>query len=331
MPVSSATSYSRVIRDGKIRLICSNLLVPNDYVILLPGESTVSFACHPLKLLLPAHQKKSLGLTGEANVVLVEEFPMVQVIEDQLKCPRRSRFIFSQLQEKLQTILSFGILLFCNSKKRESYDSLLLIILSSPILRFLWWVIGSCHLSLLADQLIRSETPFSENQDSHDMDEFDEDAPPPVKNIKIAWWRVVFEVIRRILGKEGKGAILRFWDGDVIEVFALTSVLCFSDREGSISNPHSRPCELILPTTSESELVAIELVPTISDPQKVRPSLNNPLLNLVSNDFRAIGLSILLSSQCGSVGCSEAKPHCRHENILKELCHYLPEYLQSNK
>ena len=253
---------------------------------------------------------------------------MTQIIEDQLKFPRRNKFIFTMLQEKFQSLLSSGIVLSC----LKNDFSVPLIILSSPILHFLWWLIGSCYLSLLADQLISSETPFAETpQDSHDLDEFDEDAPPPVKNIKISWWRVCFEVIKRLLGKQGKGAILKFWDGDFIEALALTSVLCFTDREGPISNPHSRPCELIVPTMNESELVAVELVPTISDPQKVRPSLNNPLLNLVSNDLRAIGLSILLSSECGSFGCSGSKPHCRHENILKELCHFVPEYLQSKK
>lgn len=268
-----------------------------------------------------------MGLSNEAIVVQVEEFPMTQVIEDQLKSQRRNRFIFSMLQEKFQTYLSAGIVFSC---LKDDF-SVPLIISSSPILHFFWWLFGSSYLSLLADQLISSETPFAETaQDSHDLDEFDEDAPPPVKNIKIAWWRVCIEVIKRLLGKQGKGAILRFWDGDVIEALALTSALCFTDREGPISNPHSRPCELIIPTTNELELVAVELVPTISDPQKVRPSLNNPLLNLVPNDLRAIGLSMLLSSECGSVSCSESKPHCRHENILKELCHFVPEYLQSN-
>jgi hypothetical protein len=267
-----------------------------------------------------------MGLSNDVTVVKVEEFPMTQIIKDQLKCPRRNQFIFSMLQEKFQSILSTLIVLGC---LKDNF-SVPLIILSSPIIHFLWWLIGSCYLSILADQLIRSETPFAEAvQDSHDLDEFDEDAPPPVKNIKIAWWRVCFEVIKRLLGKQGRGAILRFWDGDVIEALALTSVLCFTDREGPISNPHSRPCELIVPTMDELELVAVELVPTISDPQKVQPSLNNPILNLVSDDLRAIGLSMLLSSECGGGGCLESKPHCRHENILKEFCHFLPEYLQS--
>lgn len=326
--MSSATSYTRVIRDGKIRLICLNLLVPGDFVVLLPGEKSFSFACQPLNLLIPSHQKKTLGLTTESTVVQVEEFPMTQVLEDQLKCPRRSRFIFAMLQEKLQSILSLGIIFGC----LKINFSVPLIILSSPILHFIWWLIGSCYLSLLADQLIRSDTPFAETaQDSLDLDEFDEDAPPPVKNIKIAWWRVGVEVMKRLFGREGRGGILRPWDGDVIEALALTSVLCFTDREGPISNSHSRPCELIVPTTNELELVAIELVPTISDPQKVRPSLNNQILNLSANDLRAVGLAMLLSSECGSAGCLESKPHCRHENILKQLCHFLPEYLQSNR
>lgn len=323
MPMSSATSYTRVIRDGKIRLICLNLLVPGDFAILLPGERPC-FACQPLNLLIPAHQRKILGLTGDVSVVQVEEFPMTQVVEDQLKCPRRNRFIFAMLQEKFQSILSLGI--FGASACLGRYNfAIPLIILSSPGLHFAWWVISSCYLSLLADQLIRSETPFAETQDAHDVDEFDEDAPPPVKNIKIDWWRVGVEVVKRLVGSEGQGGILRFWDGDVIEALALTSVLCFTDREGPISNPHSRPCELIIPTTFESELMAVELVPTISNSQRVRPSL----INLTSNDLRAVGLSILLSSECGSFESTEFKPHCRHVNILKDLCHFVPEYLQS--
>ena len=64
------------------------------------------------------------------------------------------------------------------------------------------------------------------------------------------------------------------------------------------------------------------MIPTISDPQKVRPVLNK---NQAPSDLRAIGLSILLSSACGQ----KDHPHCRHENVLSELCHFLPEHLQS--
>lgn len=63
----------------------------------------------------------------------------------------------------------------------------------------------------------------------------------------------------------------------------------------------------------------------MSDPQKVRPVLSNSGLNLNPLDLRGIALSMLLSSDCSR----NSGPHCRHENILSELCHNLPEYLQT--
>lgn len=92
---------------------------------------------------------------------------------------------------------------------------------------------------------------------------------------------------------------------------------------------HSRPCELIVPMNNESELVAVELIPTVDDPQRVRPALNssNAFSDLSANDLRAVGLSMLLSAACG--GCKSGNPHCRNENVLSDLCHFIPEYLQS--
>ena len=85
-----------------------------------------------------------------------------------------------------------------------------------------------------------------------------------------------------------------------------------------------------MPTLNESELTAVELIPTISDPQLVRPNLNNnPIVEIQAFDLRAIGLAMLLSTECGRSDAS--KPHCRHGNILNELCHNLPEHLQSNQ
>lgn len=216
------------------------MLVPGDFVVILAGEKASGYFQNyqTLNLSLSPAQKRNFGIPVDATIVCIEEFPVSQVFEDQLRLPRRNRFIFSMLQEKLQTILSFAIILISGMKLETLKLSILipLLIISSPILRFFWWVTSTCYLSLLADQLIQSETPFSET--SQDIDEFDEDAPPPVKNIKIPAWKVLMEVLRRIFGfkPKEKGGILRFWDGDVIEAFALTSVLCFTDREGPISN-----------------------------------------------------------------------------------------------
>lgn len=200
--------------------------------------SNLPLIFQPVNLLLPSFQKTNLGLPSHSSVILIENFPVTQIFEDQLKSPRRNRFIFSMLQQKFQFILSFGLLI--NFQNNFDFKSILipLILLSSPLLRFFWWLNSTCYISLLLDQLIRSETPFSESSPSEDVDEFDEDAPPPVKNIKIPSWKVISEVLHQLLfgGRKRTGGILRLWDGDVIEPLALTSVLCFTDREGSISN-----------------------------------------------------------------------------------------------
>lgn len=86
---------------------------------------------------------------------------------------------------------------------------------------------------------------------------------------------------------------------------------------------------MIVPTLNESELTAVELIPTISDIQLVRPTLNNNS-DVQAFDLRAIGLAMLLSTECGRSE-SLKPPHCRHVNILAELCHSLPEHLQSRR
>lgn len=244
-------SYTRVIRDGIIRTICWNLLVPGDFVVLLPGENVPHFTSgQPIKFTTTITTDQLTIIPCDSIIMQVEEFPAGQVIQDQLNSPRRTRFIFSMLQEKFQKLLEIGLIsisiaIFLIIYFKLNFNIQLpilmivpLAILSSPILHLIWWLIGSCYLSLLLDQLIRSETPFSETSntgDSRDIDEFDEDAPPPVMNIKIPFWKVASEVMKWIIGKSSK-VILRNWDGDIIEALALTSVLCFVDREGPISN-----------------------------------------------------------------------------------------------
>lgn len=214
-------------------MVCLNLLVPGDLVVLLAGEksSLASFSHQPT--VLSHHQRKSLNLPPGSSIVQVKDFPVASVIEDQLKSPRRTKFVFKMLHEKLRLLLSFSIPVFASLNPSAST---ILIILTSPLLEFVWWVTGSCYLSLLSKQLITSKTPFNEAQ-TNDVDEFDEDAPPPVKNIKVPFWKIGLEVLKLIIYSDSRdGAILRFWDGDVIEALALTSVLCFTDREGPISN-----------------------------------------------------------------------------------------------
>ena len=224
-------------------------------MVLFPGENVPHFTNRqPIKF--TTNQLITPLIPCDSIIVQVEEFPAGQVIQDQLNSPRRTRFIFSMLLEKFQKLLEIGLIsvsialfLIFHFKLNVANIQLPILmivpltILSSPILHLIWWLIGSCYLSLLLDQLIRSETPFSETSnagDSSDIDEFDEDAPPPVMNIKIPYWQVASEVMKWIIGKSSK-VILRNWDGDIIEVLVLTSVLCFVDREGPIScvNTHT--------------------------------------------------------------------------------------------
>jgi hypothetical protein len=235
-------SYVRAIRDGKVRLVCSNLLVHGDFIVLLAGEraNRLNFCCQPLNLILTSFQRNSIGIPADSSIFQVEETPASRILQEQLKFSRRTRFIFSQLQDTLQKIVNAAISILMIFSQVFSFNIILLfaplIIVSSQLLHFFWWVISTCYLSLLADQLIKSKTPFSETSDPLDIDEFDEDAPPPVKNIKIPYWKVFVEAFCLIFGiKDRSGSILNFWDGDITEVLALTSVLCFIDREGSIS------------------------------------------------------------------------------------------------
>ena len=66
--------------------------------------------------------------------------------------------------------------------------------------------------------------------------------------------------------------------------------------------------------------------------------MNNPLLGVISNDLRAIGLSLLLTTECEEKeiitnGEEDLKhePHCRNRNVLDDICHLLPEHLQSKQ
>lgn len=256
------------------------MLVPGDLFLVLqpPSKNNVHvflpFKYSPIQessIKYLIHRQIGSLIPENSSFFICEEFPLTSILRKKKYFRRTSRFIFSALQSRIQSLLNGFLFILSLSTavifKHQHPDFghlniiLPLTLISSPILYFFWWICGTSYLSLLTAQLIRSETPFRETSTGEDgeggevEDEFDEDAPPPVKNIRIESWRVFFKVISVLFhgffkSKRGGSSssssdgsaddyfngILHIWDGDVIEALGLTSVLCFVDREGPISN-----------------------------------------------------------------------------------------------
>lgn len=241
VPLSTAVSYVRVVRDGRIWRVSPMLLVPGDTLVLAPGEKSPC-ASAPLQGRLQQLQQQRL-------LVQVREFPMTRVICEQLSFHHKSEhqlLLVSMLQEQTRRWIGHGLFVAAVSAlARGRFNPTILVpfsLLSSPLVRIGWWLGSNCYLSLVLHQLLQSQTPFRETHEAGDVDvdEFDEDAPPPVKNIRIAPWTMIVEVTRLLLGRGNlkQHGLLRLWAGDAVEALGLTSVLCFVDREGPIASVH---------------------------------------------------------------------------------------------
>lgn len=232
-PPSRAIRLSRVHRDKQWRLLPTNLLVTGDIVQISPGERELS---------IPA-RKLADSSEYEQNLWQVSETLLDSQLEKVLDRHniRRNwwRDGFWILDGCFNVILVLTCLLptihmaWSHAPKPlilPPEAMLLATILSSSLWPKAFSIFGSARLIALVEILRKSKTPYTKAEDD---DEFDEEAPPPMKDVRIRLVDV-FNVIKRSARKEPYGCLL--WTTDLVSALSSVSVLSFLDREGPISN-----------------------------------------------------------------------------------------------
>ncbi|KAJ3332362.1 hypothetical protein HDU76_000463 [Blyttiomyces sp. JEL0837] len=227
----------------------------NGKIIIRKGEilkpSAFGAQIHP-KIL-----EESRMNSGQFYFRLLES-PLVTTLESALTYRRPETVILKQLQILLETltsrviwivlgvcfvinILRYAILATSTEKKRDFAIELLfnapffalvpLLPLSLPALCLISRSYGNAQIVCLFDLLQNSKKEF---KDEANIDEFDL-APPPTKDVATDWasvWKYFLDQLIRV-----DVSFLARTTG-LVESLASTTVICFIDREGSLSMPY---------------------------------------------------------------------------------------------
>lgn len=247
-PPSQAIRLSRVHRDGQWRLLPTNLLVAQDIVQVSPGERECS---------VPAAQRMGDSAEYGSNLWRVTE----TVLDAQLNRALSSR---TDRQDRwrngfalIDGLLGAILILACLAAILGHYWSslrlfplpailaavirsvpvpsimLAAIILSSPIWTGTLSLLGSARLLALVEVLQKSKTPYMAAEDD---DEFDEEAPPPMKDVVLRLVDVATIIRRSIPLDRGHAPSCLLWTFDLVSALSSVSVLSFLNREGPISS-----------------------------------------------------------------------------------------------
>ncbi len=301
-PPSRAIVLVRVHRDDLWRMIPANLLVVGDIVQVSPGEH-LGIAAKPL-------------LNGDPSLFSIEENPL----ERQLAClaekaklasssacvkvtaeARNIAMLSSRIHFVMTAILLTFLWLSTSGMEAGSplpldlflYAALGSFIFQSPLWATLFFIYANARLIALVDVLNKSSTPYTE---AEDVDEFDEEAPPPTKDIYLDVATIVRNIWFAFNG--GSGGSCLFWMYDLGQAFGAMSVISFMDREGPIAMSFPMPLEVMFPSPiAEGELAFGEFIIDTSNPMCIRTNYSDEAVG--DDHLRSLGLSLMVSSSCG--------------------------------
>lgn len=286
-PPSRAINLVRTIRDHKWVMLPMILLVEGDVVQQSPndeadfivrrkispspasGDLYVVCTPSPLRRLLEGVHTPPSGFLDNQDQTL----PFLALFVTTLCIMDRLLDMQSELIGKILPALVVGFLL------------------SSPLWRVMAFCAGNAHLICLTEFLQKSKTPYTE---TGDVDEFDEEAPPPTKDVTVK----ISDILRKIQrALSGHIPDFLFWTHDLIFTLAHTSVVAFLDREGPISNSYPMPLEVAFPSPSKDDDLSFgEFIMDPNSPSIIKTEYVDGTVR--DEDLKALALSIMVSSPC---------------------------------
>lgn len=213
---------------------------------------------------------------------------------------------------KLEFNFSGLIHLFWVWKNPSSIGRMLIIITSLWEVIMIAWC--NSRILTLSTNLNSSPTPYVEIEGA---DEFDEDEPAPLKNIKLPFMEIFKKSFFGLLG--GDGGI--FWAYDLSKSLGSEiSVIAFLDREGTICPCYPKPLEVIFPNPllgddEHDDLAFGEFIHaplSHGNRPQIKTNYSNPLLG--DSHIKALGLAIMMSSNHVD-GTNIHEPHLRMNRI----------------
>ena len=209
----SATSDGSLLvkawRDCRVSLVPSTFLVRGDVIELARGDVA---PCRLKRDDTVVDADSTIQTNGRYGVACEdEEHPLINQILAALATSKRIPMI--------DVFLSVSLLL---------PHSLCLWVYCMNALRLFHRTFESARISLLGDKLKHSGTPYEEDE----LDEFDEEAPPPTQDIKLSPLEVMTRAWDILTRREQLNAEWLIWNVDLTECLSKVSVMSFLDREG---------------------------------------------------------------------------------------------------
>lgn len=230
-PPSRAINLIRTHRDASWKLIPINLLVVGDVVQISP-EDTPGVRCRPLSD--EPRAARDLYVVTEAPLKRQLFFLRPLKAAGHGSWGREAELLSKQVHV-LVIVALLARPLVCNVHQEFVLSMMFVLLTLSPLWGLIFFCYGNARVIALAEILQKSKTPYTENED---VDEFDEDAPPPTKDIYIhpgEILRKIWEALVPSTFVAGGGSAI-FWSYELVDNFARVSVLCYLDREGLIAN-----------------------------------------------------------------------------------------------
>lgn len=298
---SDGSILFRVWRDGRLVLVPCNLMWKGDLVELARGDAAPCQVCRE-KQVFP--MDSPIQVSGRYTVDCEDDqHPLYLQLRTALQNNAGSHLLFIDLLALFAPVLLPlpGACLF----------------VALPLLLFVRAVFETARISLLADQLKQSRIPYADDE----FDEFDDEAPPPTKDIHLPTVDVLkraWNIAAGPTSNTSNNLVLDWlvWQKDLTHMLSSVSVMAFLDREGPIASPFPRPIEVIIPVADSAELASAEILPDVNNPSRVVIGFSDAVLKS-KEQLKAIGLACLLCSDCMQRGAAHRKDwHKRKTSCL---------------
>lgn len=157
-----------------------------------------------------------------------------------------------------------------------------------PLFRNLLFIYSNSRLHLLADLLCKSQTPFD---DAAEIDEFDDEALPPTKDIQLTPRMLLADICHRLGGRNES----LYWEHDLAFALGTVSFLVYLDKAHLLSLATQIPDQIIYSNGGSTS--AIRVVHR-SSANLFDITLDDEGEEVAAGTMKGLGLGLAFSTAC---------------------------------
>ncbi|RKP05825.1 hypothetical protein THASP1DRAFT_32342 [Thamnocephalis sphaerospora] len=150
---------------------------------------------------------------------------------------------------------------------------------------------ASARLISLFELLQASESVFEERED---VDEFDDEAPPPTKDVHVDFVHLCRKMLAVLRGRERRYLTRSV---DLVDSLGNITSLCALDREGTLCMPVPSPVQLLVPN-ADDDMVMLDVEEDPVHASGVR--FEDLTWDSYLSTLKPLGLNLLLNAHCGT-------------------------------